>query len=271
MKAVWIAIFANLVGFALVQPVPAAEAATFREKILYSFCSDQNCTDGARPSASLINVKGTLYGTTPLGGVYGHGTVFAVDRSSGAETIVYSFCSQAQGYYCLDGSEPTAALINVKGVLYGTTTFGGDVGCAAHGCGTAFSIDLNTGVETVLHNFGASGDGAVPYAGLTYAKGMLYGTTFDGGGSCSCGTVFSLDPTTGAETVLHTFGDGIDGQEPFAGLTYVNGKLYGTAARAALTVPARYSPWIGARGKRRCFIRFARSSVARTEGTPKPI
>ncbi len=34
--------------------------------------------DGAVPSAALIAVKGTLYGTTSGGGTYGKGTVFAL-------------------------------------------------------------------------------------------------------------------------------------------------------------------------------------------------
>jgi uncharacterized repeat protein (TIGR03803 family) len=51
------------------------------ETVLYSFCSQQNCTDGANPSASLISAHGTLYGTTGNGGAYGDGTVFALTRT----------------------------------------------------------------------------------------------------------------------------------------------------------------------------------------------
>ena len=226
MKAVRIAIFANVIGFALVQPVPT-EAAKFKEKVLYSFCSNQNCTDGAHPTVSLIDVRGTLYGTTGLGGSYGHGAVFAFGRKTGVEKAVFSFCSQVSCYYCLDGSEPAAGLINIKGTLYGTTTYGGNVGCAAHGCGTVFSLDPSTGAETVLHNFGGAGDGENPYTSLIHVNGKLYGTTFNSYGGGCCGTVFSLDPNTGAETVLHTF-NGADGASPIAGLIAVNGKLYGT-------------------------------------------
>jgi uncharacterized repeat protein (TIGR03803 family) len=45
------------------------------EKVLHSF---GHGTDGAMPLAGLIDVKGTLYGTTPAGGKYGDGTVFAL-------------------------------------------------------------------------------------------------------------------------------------------------------------------------------------------------
>ena len=43
--------------------------------MLYSFGA---CTDGALLRAGLINVKGTLYGTTEFGGTSGHGTVFSL-------------------------------------------------------------------------------------------------------------------------------------------------------------------------------------------------
>jgi len=230
MKSASIALLIGILVCASSQPVPAAGAAKFKEKTLYSFCANQNCTDGARPTSSLIEVNGTLYGTTGLGGVFngGSGTVFAIDPATGKEKVLHSFCAQMQGFYCLDGKEPQAGLIAVNGMLYGTTTFGGNAGCDERGCGTVFSIDPKTGAEAVLHNFAGGADGAVPYAGLTAVNGMLYGTTFDGGGSCACGTVFSLDPATGAGTVLHSFGAGTDGQEPFAGLTYLKGKLYGT-------------------------------------------
>jgi uncharacterized repeat protein (TIGR03803 family) len=57
------------------------------------------------------------------------------------------------------------------------------------------------------------------------------------GGGTGCGTVFSLDPETGAETVLYTFAGGTDGYYPGANLLDVNGVLYGTTAawKAAAT------------------------------------
>jgi uncharacterized repeat protein (TIGR03803 family) len=58
---------------------------------------------------------------------------------------------------------------------------------------------------------------------------MLYGTTQSGGASPSHGTVFSLDPTNGAETVLLSLGHHLDGAHPYAGLINVNGTLHLTA------------------------------------------
>jgi len=66
--------------------------------------------------------------------------------------------------------------------------------------------------ETVLYDFQAPGDGAVPFAGVIRDQaGNFYGTT-DDGGATGRGTVFKLD-TAGNETVLHSF-SGPDGSTP---------------------------------------------------------
>ncbi|MGB8909032.1 MAG: choice-of-anchor tandem repeat GloVer-containing protein [Candidatus Cybelea sp.] len=184
--------------------------------VIYSF-KGKGLGDGAHPTAGLIDVTGTLYGTTPAGGANGEGTVFAI-TTSGKETVLYSFGSGSG-----DGGHPAAGLTDVNGMLYGTTSGGG-----AGNQGTVFSI-TTSGAETVLHSFGSSGDGSYPYAGLTHVNGTLYGTTEEGG-YYTDGTVFSIT-TTGKEAVLHSFGDSGDGAEPQADLINVNGTLYGTTFR----------------------------------------
>jgi uncharacterized repeat protein (TIGR03803 family) len=208
-------------------------AGTSAYQVLYRFGGSP---DGELPGASLIDVKGTFYGTTELGGAYcggttdeltGCGTVFSV-ATIGTENVLHSFGNGS------DGIAPTANLIHVNGRLYGTTAFGGGY-CEANGsagCGTVFSI-TTTGKEKVLHRFGSGSDGLYPYAGLIDVNGTLYGTTAYGGaygaeGEYS-GTVFSIT-TTGQEKVLHSFGSGSDGLYPNAGLIDVNGTLYGTTS-----------------------------------------
>ncbi len=47
------------------------------ERVLHTFCSEANCTDGSTPSGGLImDTAGNLYGTTQAGGAHGGGTVF---------------------------------------------------------------------------------------------------------------------------------------------------------------------------------------------------
>jgi uncharacterized repeat protein (TIGR03803 family) len=97
-------------------------------------------SDGSNPYSGLIDMGGTLYGTTDSGGGSGCngegcGTVYAV-TTTGAESVVYAF----QGGN--DGAGPQAALIDVGGVLYGTTVGGGgQVDCFDGGsCGTVFKV-----------------------------------------------------------------------------------------------------------------------------------
>jgi len=143
-------------------------------------------------------------------------------------TFVYTF--PASG---VDGDFPVGNLIvDAAGNLYGTTEYGG-----AFGWGAAFRLSPAGGVwtETVLYSFKgpvAGGDGAYPFGGLIFdAYGNLYGTTFEGGTNCSCGTVFELSPAAPQwkETVLYNFG-GFPGDvtEPFGGLIFVGGNIYGT-------------------------------------------
>ncbi len=96
--------------------------------------------DGTRPAADLIDVKGTLYGTTMSGGSNNAGTVFSI-TTSGQETVLHSFGGPGDGVY------PVAALLYVNGTFYGTTEYGG-----ASGGGTVFSMTPAGNVK-VLHNF----------------------------------------------------------------------------------------------------------------------
>jgi uncharacterized repeat protein (TIGR03803 family) len=187
----------------------AARAARF--KSLYAF---QGQPDGANPEASLLDVGGTLYGTTYRGGASNNGTVFKI-MPSGKESVLYSF------KHSPDGGGPEGGLILLNGALYGTTIGGG-----ANGDGTVFKVTL-PGKETVLHSFGSASDGFDPEAGLIEVDGILYGTTDAGGANDCCGTVFSITPS-GKETVLHTFGGTPDGEFPKAPLVDLNGTLYGT-------------------------------------------
>ncbi len=200
-----------------------------QERVLYSFQGQGNgYSDGSGPAAGLIDVKGTLYGTTQFGGG-GVGTVFSFKLSSGYESVLYSFEGGT------DGELPLAGLITRNSMLYGTTSEGG---CISGYCGsiygTVFEVSTTYGTESVVHSFGSGSDGRFPIAGLIDVKGTLYGTTLGGGGSgCrhgdGCGTVFEVS-TSGTERVLYSFKGGTDGSGPATGLIDVNGMLYGTTA-----------------------------------------
>jgi uncharacterized repeat protein (TIGR03803 family) len=162
------------------------------EAVLYRFKGGR---DGQLPRAGLLAVNGTLYGTTyESGGCYDYaicGTLFAYDLSSGDEKAVHRFKGGR------DGTGPAADLTAINGVVYGATGGGGEnPGCKS--CGTIFSFDPSTGVESIRYRFkntlGSGPNGLIP------VNGTLYGTTLFGDGyECGvygggCGTIFKFAP-----------------------------------------------------------------------------
>jgi uncharacterized repeat protein (TIGR03803 family) len=202
----------------------SVRVADNQERVIYSF---GGTPDGSAPQSAVLIMNGTLYGTTPTGGANNDGTVFAVDVSSGKERVLYSF----SGY---DGQEPKSALLSWNGKFYGTTTNGG----AYLYYGTVFSVDPNGGNEQTIHSFGNGSDGQYPSAPLISAGKILYGTTLGGGafGSSSYGggTVFSLNPETRKEHVLHSFGNDVDGAIPSGAVLDLNGRFYGATVVGGL-------------------------------------
>jgi|HubBroStandDraft_5_1064220.scaffolds.fasta_scaffold29554_2 uncharacterized repeat protein (TIGR03803 family) len=186
--------------------------------------------DGGGPNGRLILFKGAFYGTTFVGG-HQTGTAYKV-TTAGREYVLYRF---RRGYKRdfgrgKDGWGPAAGLAVMNGVLYGTTLRGGTgTACGVAGCGTVYSITRD-GQEHVIHSFQGGTDGAAPYGDLVIFHDKLYGTTKNGGSTCSgngCGIIFSID-AAGKEEILHTFSGEPDGQWPTAGLALLNGTLYGT-------------------------------------------
>jgi uncharacterized repeat protein (TIGR03803 family) len=185
-----------------------------QETILYSFVGG---VDGGEPSGGLtMDARGNLYGTTPSFGKNSWGVAFEFVRSTSTFRLLYTFGGKP------DGGEPEGRLLrDGQGNLYGVTAEGG-----TRNRGTVYKL-TSAGVETILHNFVQSADGALPNAGLIRdSKGNFYGTTILGG-TYSIGTVYKLGPA-GGESVVATF-HGVDGQNPYGGLVRsATGYLYGT-------------------------------------------
>jgi uncharacterized repeat protein (TIGR03803 family) len=180
------------------------------ETVIYRF---KGGSDIARPYAGMIELNGTLYGTTQSGGKKNDGGVFAL-TPSGSESVVYAFDGK-------HGADARAGLTSINDTLYGTTYYGGSAGT-----GTVFSTGPSGG-EKVLHSFKGGKDGSLPLGTLIEVNGTLYGTT-SAGGTNNSGTVFQINPNGSNYSVMHSFTGGADGASPFSGLLELNGTLYGT-------------------------------------------
>jgi hypothetical protein len=236
---------------------PTGGSGKWTDKLLYQFCSQQNCADGSGPVGGLVYAgqsSGALYdGTSPLYGATAgggnntaSGVVFELTNSGGqwAESVLYDFCSQG-GDKCKDGKLPQGSMtIDEAGNLYGTTLSGG-AGDVEGGGGVAFELAPDEGgswTYALLYTFCSlknCEDGYGPGGDLIWdSAGNLLGDTAAGGEPCSrrnygCGTIFRLAPNGGMSqlTVLYSFcrrHDCKDGDEPQAGVVLDNsGNIFG--------------------------------------------
>jgi len=210
-----------------------------KETILHSFAGSP---DGGGPAFAPIDVDGTLYGVTNYGGdprciekdagVTGCGVLYKMSTSGKGYTILYRFKGGE------DGAAP-ASLIDVNGMLYGNTFGGGETPCGSprhKGCGTIYEISTSGKGHSVLHDFTAGTDGALPDT-LAYVNGALYGTTTYGGGTpcqhgAGCGTVYAIGTSGNGYGVIYRFQGGLDGANPDGKnrLVEIGGVLYGVTA-----------------------------------------
>lgn len=166
--------------------------------VLYTFTGG---TDGGNPQGRLTrDGNGNIHGVTARGGdpSCDCGVVFRLD-ANGNETVLHKFFPFG------GGNSPLAGLLDVDGVLYGTTEFGGDLACdSPGGCGVAYEVG-KTGQYAVLHDFANSIAGhetAATFGGLTLGlDGSILGATRFGGtgttcndGHTGCGIIFKYTP-----------------------------------------------------------------------------
>ena len=197
-----------------VSHVGGSPTATYT--IIYTF---KGGSDGSAPKAQLVDVNGTLFGTTSSGGTTFDGTVYSI-TTGGAEKVLYTFGSKAN-----DGETPLGGLIDVNGALFGATNQSTN---APIGCGAIYKV-TTASVESIKYLFKNHPDGCGPIGQLVKLNTEMYGTTSAGGDSRGDGVIFQVT-TGGTEIVDYTFTGQPDGSQPEAGLTNVSGTLYGTTS-----------------------------------------
>lgn len=196
--------------------------------ILHAFSGGH---DGAMPTTLLLDSSGVLFGSTEGGGFAGNkscakggcGVIFEYVLSAGKFVVLHVFNGT-------EGSHPYLGSIGANGTLYGNAGslfslnvtsrytvidqfgqydgFGAVSGPAVSANGSLTGTNSQgpypssgtlyqyaNGTTTVLHAFGAPGDGAAPQAEPMQTKtGRFIGTTVYGGQSCGCGTIYEYTP-----------------------------------------------------------------------------
>ena len=145
------------------------------------------------------------------GGTGNRGSLFSVDSNTGNRTLISDFGDPMQGPL---GSNPEAVIqipggdilvIDPEGVSPLTQT----------ARGTIFSVDPANGKRRVITDFGDPSQGPVgsnPVDLLLLPSGNLLVTdTLGSPNSSSFGVLFSVNPSTGARTIVSNFGDPAQG------------------------------------------------------------
>jgi uncharacterized repeat protein (TIGR03803 family) len=197
--------------------------------------------DTGADSGLVRGADGFFYGTT-LGQSFGR--IYRIGED-GSATVLYTL-TREDGF----GHDLSEMIQGSDGKLYGTASTGGASDCGLESCGTVFQFDPVTLAYRVMHSFGLNDPaGRYPAAGLVEgANGFLYGTTTvttPSGADC-CGAIFSINRSTDAITLLHTF-NGTGEASPrgrliepfpgqFVGTTYWGGASGDSGAVFRLTV-----------------------------------
>jgi uncharacterized repeat protein (TIGR03803 family) len=136
--------------------------------------------------------------------------------------VIHNFTDKGK-----DGATPYGGpILDKLGNLYGSTYLGG-----AYGSGSVYRLSPSgsSWKYSSLYSFLGVPDGSGPAFGtLAIHNGALFGST-EGGGYL--GTAFKVGPckSSCAETVVHSFGHGLDGNEPVGGVAFdTAGNFYGT-------------------------------------------
>lgn len=117
---------------------------------------------------------------------------------TGPNGIVFHAFTLASNGINQDGANPAAGLVEIGGVLYGTTANGGP-----QGAGTAFAMAPDASTFSVIRAFADVPDAARPQGNFTVSGGRFFGSGFAGGAS-GLGTVYS-GQTNGVFSLVRSF------------------------------------------------------------------
>jgi uncharacterized repeat protein (TIGR03803 family) len=217
----------------------------------------------------IVDAAGNIFGTASLGGASNQGLVFELvpEQRDYKIEIAHSFSCPVDGCYPIgspaedsqgalfantssdgpDGGQGTIVKLSPSGgtyresalhtytgwayepfstpLVYGDTVYA----LTCDSFGILFGLTLGDLQVTLSHKF-TGANGKEPLSGVVESRGVLFGTTAQGG-EYDFGTVYSFEPKQPgrAETLLYSFGGGSDGAEPVGNVVLdSSGNIYGT-------------------------------------------
>ena len=186
---------------------PVSGTHKWKYRVLYAFCAQSGCADGATPTSLIADGAGHLFGTAYLGGANAQGVIFELAPAGKrwSSSVLYNFCSLSQ---CADGQGYVTSLtFDGQRNLLGAATYGG-----TEGDGVLFRLKPKGAQSeySVLHSFctGDCSDGGYPSGALALDdSGAIYGAasySLNGDGNEYLnGVIYKFD-SSGVHP-LHTF------------------------------------------------------------------
>lgn len=217
--------------------------STGSRTVISNFGNSNQGPVGVVPFDVAISASGNILVVDFAAGTDERGTLFKVNRSTGARTVVSDFGNANQGPL---GDFLAGVAISGSGNILVT-----DAGAGTGGAGALFRVNPATGVRTVVSDFGNANQGPQGnfLGGLAISPSGdilvidLDGGTVPNGEVFGSGALFRVNPTTGVRTVISDFGNanqGPLGEEPVSVVANSSGEILvidlfaGTDDRGAL-------------------------------------
>jgi uncharacterized repeat protein (TIGR03803 family) len=223
-----------------------AHAQSVSEQLIYSFCEQPACADGAEPTYGMAQLSNGSFvvATDGAGEIQASGSIVMFtptgQGSDYSATVLAEFCSSSPTA-CPDGSFPVGTPIEgLDGNIYFVNQVGGLTTYNSQGSGILWRYSPPYGdslLESQFYDFCSDTNcaaGGTPGPGLTQGTDTaLYGTTTNNGSTngTSFGDIVRVD-MSGNITSLHSFCHGAfcaDGADAVSLLQAADGNFYGSA------------------------------------------
>lgn len=227
----------------------SVDPTTGMRAVLSDFSNTAQGPLGVEPVGVMMGPAGNLLVTdtdagtdVPGGEEGGNGALFSINPATGTRTLLSDFGNATQGPL---GQTPTGIARGAGGTIF---VIDPDAGTdipndgKTGGNGALFQINPTTGVRILLSDFGntTQGPAGINPGGVVLGPGGVLFVADTEAGTGGAGTLFSVNPLTGARTVLSSFGvmgQGAAGIDPFFVAVAASGALLVTDDDAGTDIP----------------------------------